>query len=179
MLAKLACESFVAAMEVDCDPYWLTLTGVTGCGKTYLLRQVFREAKRINPGNPANTPIWPPDWETNGARSHDASRPGCFLYDEGGFASRMRNGAYDLPRAHYDDFFVGFDEVGVTRDPTNFISEAVGTLCDVRLRRWTMFCTNLSLQEISERMDARIASRMIRSGNKVIEINAGDYALRA
>lgn len=177
--AKAACAGFVADMEANAEPYWLTLLGVTGCGKSFLMGQVFREATRINPGNPKNNPIWPPDWDDNQAHVYTGRRPYALRYDEGGLASRMRNGQYDLPRELRDEFFVCLDEVGIVRDPTNFISEAVGTLCEARLGRWTMFASNFSLQEISDRMDDRIASRMLRNGNKVVVITAGDYALHA
>lgn len=177
-LAATACACFVADMEAGNEPYWLTLQGTFGCGKTMLLRQVFAQAKRINPGNPANNPIWPPDWDDNEQHCYTGRRPYALIYDEGGLASRMRAGEYNLPRELRDDYFVALDEIGVTRDPTNFISEAVSTFCDVRLRGWTMLATNLSLQEIAERMDARISSRMLRDQNKVVCITAGDYALR-
>lgn len=176
--AKAACVRFVCDMEGNADPYWLTLQGTFGCGKTMLMRQVHREAKRINPGNPANCPIWPPDWQTNKDLEYNSRRPYAHLYDEGGLISRMRAGHYELPRELGGDWFVAVDEVGIVRDPTNFVAEAIATLCETRLRKWTMFATNLSLQEISERMDARIASRMLRDGNKFISITAGDYALR-
>jgi hypothetical protein len=168
----------VADMEKGADPYWLTLQGPFGCGKTMLMRQVFEQAKRINPGNPANNPIWPPEWESSEQHVYTGRRPYALIYDEGGMASRMRAGQYDLPRELRDDYFVALDEIGVTRDPTNFIAEAISTFCDVRLRSWTMLATNLSLQEIADRMDGRIASRILRSGNKFIAITAGDYALR-
>jgi hypothetical protein len=165
-------------MECGAEPYWLTLQGTFGCGKTMLLRQVHAEAKRINPGNPVNNPIWPPDWDANDTHVYHGRRPYALIYDEGGLASRMRSGYYELPRSLRDDWFVAMDEVGVTRDPTNFVAEAISTFCDIRLRSWTMFATNLTLQEIADRMDARIASRMLREGNKVINITACDYALR-
>jgi len=179
--AKAACERFVADMERGGDPYWLTLQGTFGCGKTYLLQQVFQQAKRINPGNPANNPIWPPDalqsWG-EGVNTYTSSRPYALRLDEGGMVSRMRNGDHDYPRRLRDDFFVAFDELGIARDPTNYVAEAVATLAEMRLNRWTMIATNLSLEEIAERMDARISSRIVRHNHKLVSITAGDYALR-
>lgn len=179
--ARDACAIMVADMERGAPPYWLTLAGENGCGKTYLLRQVWEQAKRINPGNPKNNPIWPPNWEDflqAGVNIYGDSRPYALWYDEGGLASRMRAGDHDLPRNLRGDYFVALDELGATRDPTNYISEAVGTLCDNRLGRWSVFATNLQLQEIADRMDARITSRLIRDDNKVVTIKAVDYRLR-
>lgn len=174
-----AAAEFVAAMERGGEPYWLTLTGVNGCGKSYLGRQIFEQAKRVNPGNPANNPIWPPaaleSWG-RGVNTYTASRPYALWYDEGGMASRMRAGDYELPRGLRDDFFVALDELGATRDTTNFVSEAVGTLAEARLGRWSFFATNLTLAEIADKMDARISSRLVRDANRVVVIKARDYA---
>lgn len=173
-----ACAEFVAAMERGCVPYWLTLIGVNGCGKSYLLRQVYAEARRINPGNPINNPIWPPNWQERTERIYTDKRPYALRFDEQEFAEKMRNGYYSLPSELRDDFFVALDELGVARDPTNFVADAITQLAENRLRGWTMWATNWSLKNITERMDARIASRLIREGNVVVTIKARDYALR-
>ena len=180
-LAAVSCSAFVRDMELGMPPYWITLQGVNGCGKTFLMRQVFEQAKRINPGNPANNRIWPPDWSDfppDKVNVYSGRRPYCLRYDESSLASLMRAGDYGLPMTLRADYFVCLDEIGGTRDPTNFMSDAVTQLCEGRLNRWGMFATNLTLQEIAERMDARISSRMIRHENKFIAISAGDYALR-
>jgi hypothetical protein len=179
--ARDACARLVADMERGADPYWLTLTGLNGCGKTMLMRQVFIEAKRINPGNPANNGFWPPDALTSwskGVNTYTASRPYCIWLDESQLARRMRSGEYDLPVQVRGDYFVALDEIGVARDPTNFVADAVASLCENRLGRWGMFATNLTLPEIAERIDARVTSRLIRDGNRVVTIEARDYALR-
>jgi hypothetical protein len=170
----------VADMERGAPPYWLTLIGINGCGKSMLMRQVFKEAQRVNPGNPSNNRIWPPNWQEfgGGVNVYTNTRPYCLLFDEGAFAGQMRDGDYYLPRNLRSDYFVGFDELGVARDPTNFIADAVTQLCENRLGRWTTFASNWSLKDIAERMDARISSRMIRDGNVVVSIRAGDYAAR-
>jgi len=168
-------------MRAGDPPRWLTLTGVNGCGKTMLMRQVFAQANAANPGNPASNPIWPPDWDTrpaDGVHVYRSSRPYCVWFDERGLAARMRDGDFNLPASLAGDYFVALDEVGSARDPTNFVAQAVGDLCEHRLGRWTMFATNLTLAEIAERMDARIASRFVRDDNRVVEIRARDYAFR-
>ena len=88
--AAQACAKFVADMERDVTPYWLTLTGVNGCGKSYLMRQVFAEAKRINPGNPSNNPIWPPNWQDSTQRVYEGRRPYVLMLNEQDVAARMR-----------------------------------------------------------------------------------------
>jgi DNA replication protein DnaC len=167
-------------MERGEEPYWLTLSGVNGCGKTMLMRQVFEEAKRVNPGNPANNPIWPPDWKqfTKGTNTYTASRPYCLSLTEGDVARKMRGGQHDFIESIRGDYFIALDELGVARDPTNYVADVMAALAEARLGRWTMFATNLSLNEIGDRMDARITSRMVRDRNLLITIEARDYALR-
>lgn len=179
--ARDACAKFVADMEAGEEPYWLTLCGVNGTGKSMMMRQVFEQAKRINPGNYANNPIWPPNWKESGKEGvniYNDRRPYCIALDEASLARRMRGGEYDLPVDLRGDFFVTLDELGVERDPTNFIANSLSKLCENRIGKWTMFATNLSLKEITERIDARVASRLIRDGNRFININARDYAMR-
>lgn len=177
-VAADACAKFVADMEHRAEPYWLTLSGRNGCGKTMLAKQLFAEAKRINPGNPKNNPIWPPDWQTNEEKVYSGSRPYCLWFDEADFAAKMRAGQYDLPETVRTDFLVVLDELGFVRDPTNFVADAIATLAQKRLKSWMIWATNLNLSEIAERIDARIASRLIRDGNVVVQIKSGDYALR-
>ena len=167
-------------MEADAAPYWLTLTGVNGTGKTMLMRQVFEQAKRINPGAHHNNPIWPPNWQEfrKGDNVYNDKRPYCIWMDEASLARRMRAGEYNLPRDLRTDYFVAMDELGVERDPTNFVSNALSMVCENRIGRWSMFATNLKLNEISERIDARVTSRLVRDNNRVITIEARDYAFR-
>jgi DNA replication protein DnaC len=165
-------------MEAGEDPWWLTFSGVNGSGKTMLARQVFEQAKRINPGAHENNPIWPPDWQTSGEHTYRMRRPYCLWFDERTFAGRLRGREYDLADELRDDFFVVLDELGTVRDPTSFIADKLGELAERRLNRWTMWTTNLTLAEIAERLDARITSRLIRDGNRVVRIEASDYALR-
>lgn len=180
--AAEACARFVADMEGGAEPYWLTLSGVNGCGKTMLMGQVFEQAKRVNPGNPANNRIWPPDWErfeSGAVNVYVPARPYCIALTEAKLAERMRGGEYELPASLHGDWFVSLDELGVERDPTNFVANAVSKLAEQRMHRWTMFATNLTLTEIRDRIDARVTSRMIRDANLFVTIAASDYALRA
>lgn len=47
-------------------------------------------------------------------------------------------------------------------------------------RRWTIVTANISLNKISEQLDPRISSRLIRDGNVVVELpeTTPDYAMR-
>jgi DNA replication protein DnaC len=173
-----ACAEFIAAMDRGAEPYWLTLLGRFGCGKTMLARQTFDAASQINPGNPMINPIWPPNWSNQTRRTYDAERPSCFYFDEKDFAQRMRGGEFQLPESVRGDFLVVLDELGFARDPTNFVAEAIARLAQSRIRGWMIWCSNLSLNNIAERIDGRVMSRLIRDENRVVQITAPDYALR-
>ena len=171
------CGQMIADMEKGAEPYWITLQGKYGCGKTNLAKQTFEQAKRCNPGNPANNPIWPPPAVRSRLATYDGGRPYCLWFDERDFVDRVRRGDYELPERLTNDFLIVIDDLGSTRDPTNFASDIISRLCQNRLRSWMIFTTNLTAPELNERMDGRISSRLIRDGNKVAKITAGDYAI--
>lgn len=58
------------------------------------------------------------------------------------------------------------------------VADALFRLANARIGRWTVWTSNLTHREISDSIDARLASRLIRDGNKGIRITAPDYALR-
>lgn len=70
------------------------------------------------------------------------------------------------------------DDLGASRDKTGYTGECLFRLCNARVGKFTLFTTNLDLKGISERIDPRIASRLIRDGNEFKAITAGDYAIR-
>ena len=160
-----ACGGFVAALAAQPESgHWLTLAGVNGCGKSMLAEQLLAQARRLNPDR--------------GLIIGPRERRACTWIDERDLARRMRGGEWDLPEYLGGDFFVVLDELGATRDPSTFVADAIARLCQARRDKWTVFTTNLTMQEIAERQDARIASRLIRDRNRFVTITAGDYALR-
>lgn len=164
---------FVAEVAAGAPPRWLTFSGPCGSGKTFLSHQIFAEAAKHNPGNAS---LWLAGTNEYRERSR---RPRCVWMTEADFAARLRGGEYDLPDYLARDFLVAIDDLGATRDPSAFVADALGKLANLRLGKWTLFTTNLSLPEISERMDERIASRLVRPpGNRLVRITAHDYALQ-
>lgn len=155
-------------MAARATPRWLTLSGVAGCGKTMLATMLFNEAKKHNP---AGDGLWI-DPTGRGAR-----RPKNVWLDASRFADRMKEGEFDLPEYLVDDWLVVMDDLGASRDKTSFVADATYRFCNARRDKWTIFTTNLTLPEISERIDERVASRLIRDNNALISIRAGDYAM--
>lgn len=163
--AAEAAARFVAEIASGAPPRWLTLSGVAGCGKTMLAEQIGRAAM---PHNPGNVNLW----------QSPRRRPKVVWMDATKFASRIKSGEeYDLPEYLGDDFLVVFDDLGTARDKTDYVADATYRFCNARREGWTVFTTNLTLGEISAKVDERVASRLIRDRNQMLRITAPDYAL--
>src|ERR1043166_9356207 len=102
--ASLAAQ-FVRDMAEGASPRWLTYTGVPGCGKTMLARQVFEAARAHNPGETHTL------WCTGtGFYDERRRRPRRVWLSATEFADRMRRGEYDLPEYLGADFLVVLDD---------------------------------------------------------------------
>lgn len=168
------CSRLIADMERGEEPYWLTLTGDPGTGKTMLARQCFDFA-RAN-CNPGRVPIW---LAGHGIRDEANRRPNCVWLTAPQFKDRMMGGEYDLPEYLRQDYLVVIDDLGAARDTgAAALADGIYRLADLRSHRWMIWTTNLALDEISARLDGRISSRMIRDDNKLVRISAPDYALK-
>lgn len=153
----------VAEMRAGLSPRWLTIAGKQGNGKTLLARQIFEQARQINP---ARSGIW------YGPRR----RPDCVWLDEVLFAKAITTDAY-LPEYLSDDYLVVLDDLGSAREQWDRVADALFRLANARLGKWTIWTTNLTHAEIAAK-EPRVASRIIRDGNKAVRITAPDYALR-
>lgn len=136
-----------------------------------LARQIFAEARRHN--RLGNAPIYLRDKNDE----HDR-RPECVWLDMTRFAERLRAGEYDLPEYLARDFIVVLDDLGAARDKTDFLADGLFRLCNARLGKWTVFTTNLTFEQVSNDIDERVASRLVRDANEAVKITAHDYALR-
>lgn len=74
--------------------------------------------------------------------------------------------------------FLFIDDIGQVLDKTGFITSKLSSLLAQRVGKWTFLTTNLTVQQISEKLDTRIASRLIRDGSQVVEVDTEDWNLR-
>ena len=165
---RAACDaaaSLVADMQAGRPARWLTLTGNRGTGKTSLAAEIFAQATRINPGSAS---LW----------MGPARRPGCVWLNETDFANAI-DGDARLPEYLAGDYLVVIDDLGTARERFDRIADALYRLSNRRLGKWMVWTSNLSQREIEAKVDARLASRLIRDGNTGVRITAPDYALRS
>lgn len=173
MKARAAAAAFIRDMEEGKPGRWLTLIGDPGVGKTMIARQILAQSKLSNPGA---TGTW-----ISGTRDGDAERnprPNCVWLDASAFAKRLLTGQFDEPEYYFNDWCVVLDDLGAARDTkTGFIADAIYRFANSRLGKWTVWTSNLDLKAINDQIDPRIASRLIRDENRLLKIDARDYAL--
>ena len=76
-------------------------------------------------------------------------------------------------------WFAVIDDIGQIQDTSKaYLMATLTRMFDARLKGWTIWTSNLTFQQIAQRFDERIASRMLRGGNIVVENNAVDFNLR-
>lgn len=158
--------TFAASLNYT-RPYWLTLASPSGSGKTMLARAVYRQFMEQNRFEVA----------LDVAAQKIVGNTGMFV-DWRKFCDSVRGGCYELIEDLCDEWFVIIDDLGSERDTSGFIASAVDRIMNSRRGKWTLITTNLSLAEIGERVDVRVASRLVRDDNKVIEINVPDWNQR-
>lgn len=162
-----ATARFAASVNYT-NAYWLTLSGQSGIGKTHLSKAVLQQFLDQNRFERF------PDYEHNRIVGNTE-----WYCDWRKFADDIRSGSYErLVEDACDEWFVIIDDFGAERDPSGFVAAAADRILNGRRDKWTLITTNLSLKDIGERMDVRIASRLIRDRNEFVEVEAQDYALK-
>lgn len=165
-------------------PRWLFLCGRSGCGKTHLARRLAdfikqwgewayqKHFRSVN--DPANA---------NPDLIFSYAQEGSIFTKWAKIIDAARDGDFEPYRFASRDYFKVIDDVGAEgfgqdRKPTVFVTNQLGKLCDSRIGKWTVWTSNFGLADFAEIFDARIASRMMRDGNVIVETTARDYNLR-
>jgi len=159
--------TFAASINYVSPPHWLTLSGESGTGKTTLARAIYRQFMDQNRF----------EIQFDKSRNRIVGNTAMFV-DWRKLCDSLRGGAYELLEDICEEWFVILDDLGAERDTTGFIASATDRILNSRLGKWTLLTTNLPLSEIAERIDPRVASRMLRDNNVVIEIDAPDWNRR-
>ena len=159
-------KGFIRDMAIGTTPRWLSLLGRSGTGKTHLARSITRFFKAemaiyVDPGT------------------------GAQLGRRGGFigwrkvVDHLRDSDYEIMDPVCNDWFVALDDIAAER-ASDFSVSKLDQVVDARLGKWTLITCNFSREEIAEHMDVRIASRLGRGKNVIIDgIYVRDYSTRS
>lgn len=155
-----AVGGWIQSIKRDEMPHWLVILGHSGTGKTHCAKQLWWWILEARPYNPMSANYLPRliHWPT---LVQQQLREQCF-------------GEYhDMMRWPY----LILDDIGAERDGTGFATEQLTTLLTQREGHWTVVTSNLMVDQWSK-IDHRIADRLIRGGNRVVEVTAKSYSQR-
>ena len=144
------------------EGHWLTFLGSCGVGKTHLAKRILKYVK---------------DHHTQYLRRYGITqfRSNLFSYWPD-IVDALRGGDYGRLNPLYSADFLAIDDLGAEY-ASDYINSKLQQLLNKRLNKWTVITSNLSLDDFSHK-DERIASRLVRGGNQVIQIDATDYYLK-
>lgn len=131
--------------------YWLTLYGASGVGKTMLATQARNHLQ--------NNGILAQKWNWGNSFNR--------LIEDPGLTAHLCR----LPVLILDDIGTGYT---LSDKAAELHASKLYEILESRLQKWTLITTNLSPQQIRERLDARIASRLFRGDNKLCDLTAAD-----
>ena len=175
---KREAASFIDDIRNNRVPRWLSLLGTSGAGKTMLATIIHRIYQREK-----HQQI---DWEATKRTQTENCPYGRIIRWRGGFINwgkavnnRMLKGDYDFLEDVTDYSFFAIDDIASEYEKHRALSASkLYGICEGRLKKWTVITANLSLEQIGEALDARIASRMLRDNGTVVDVNVPDYSLR-
>lgn len=155
-----ACGRFLTAFKTEnYRPFWLSLLGDTGSGKTHCANKVWEWASARC------------DWH----RMHQIHRP---IYWPKLVRDLKAQEAYELidEMARWPIVFI--DDIGADRDTSGFATEQLNALLGQRVGKWTILTSNMGVAQLAK-LDVRIADRIIREpGNQFVEVKTVSYGVR-
>lgn len=137
-----AAQAFTNAALGRGKPYWLTLAGRCGCGKTLLARWVRYTLLR-------------------------ARRP-CTWVHCGEMVARAREEGQRCIQALAGEAVLVLDDFGAWHDSTGWAGNAFSTMLNARLGKWTLITTNARGRDIKA-IDERLLWRLRDRGNTLVD----------
>jgi hypothetical protein len=157
---------------------WLVLSGSSGAGKSHIARRIWR--------------WWQADgrWYVN-SNGGNSSMPGQFCL-WGDFIDHCRNGDFSGMDDLSDDHFVVLDDIAAGSDARKWMADKLYMILERRQHTpyrpmhssaprmtATLITANLSVEQLAEVYDSRVASRLIRQGqDRVVQVQVQDFARR-
>jgi DNA replication protein DnaC len=158
---------FIKAIKAGDSPYWLSLLGSSGAGKTYLARKVWSWFQKSSFNK-----------TTVDEETRQFTYGGQFCFWPGFVGELLGNTGYGRLDDLASERFVVLDEIGADRDPSGHARDCLARLLSQRVGKWTLITSNKSLGDIQRDIDTRISSRMVRDGSVVVDVEVRDFALR-
>lgn len=163
-----AATEFAKALRSYDGEAWLVMLGNSGVGKTHLAQR-----------------IW--DWWCKTGRWYVEEGTGANLTRSGQFCrwsdfiAECKRGDFSRAEDLAMDYFVVLDDIGAGAEAKGWVADKLYHVLEMRLVKKlpTILTANLSMEQLAERYDARIASRLVRRGaDKVVHAEAQDFKLR-
>lgn len=163
--ARDVVHRYVSDLSPEGRPHWLCLLGSVGTGKSHLARGILSNARGL--------------WTFGeDPKLGTTLRREMLWSDWRKVAKGIMAGQHDFSEALARAWLAVIDDVGVSYDKSGYLADQLDSiLCD-RLGKWTVITSNLSFADVREKLDSRIASRMIRGGSVICEMSTVDYNLR-
>jgi DNA replication protein DnaC len=170
--------SFIDDLFCDRMPRWLSLLGTSGAGKTMLARRIAKLFRYHRSGQI--------DWKRTENTKNELALHGRIIRWRGGFMNwgeainqRMLQGDYSFIADMRDFDFFAIDDIMSEYEKQRSLSSAkLYNVLEGRVGKWTVITANTTLQQISEQLEARIASRMLRGNSVVVDVSVPDFNLR-
>lgn len=163
-----ACARFVLAMKENKQPHWVSLVGSSGAGKTYLAKRILkwhRDCRLFNDGTS----------QGKGLVEVVYAREWCWWP---GLSRLLKsNDGYGQLRDMESASFSVIDEIGSDLDKSGHVTDCLSNGLASRVGMWTIITSNKTLDQIDSDIDRRVASRMVRDGSEVVDVNVEDYNL--
>lgn len=144
------CMNLLMGIVKAMNPFWLTMIGRSGTGKTMLANKVLEFAKQH-----LKLQITKPyyiNWNV--------------LYNK-----MKQEDAWDLPYMYSKECDLLVVDDICNKGAGVFSSDELASMAEMRKCRWTIWTSNLSLDEIDNKIDPRITSRMKRDGSIVVVLD--------
>jgi DNA replication protein DnaC len=158
-------EEWLYSISLGRKPYWCTLLGTVGTGKTYLATQCIDKIKKMGL-----------DWYVHKTLGITQFKTVSLKYWPS-LIMNIRQEGYGYVNQASDIDILFLDDFGAEYK-TDFGVSALNEIFNRRLDKWTFITSNLGMQDIYNEFDARIASRLKRGENTIIQTNAIDFDFR-
>lgn len=156
---------FTSDLFYNKPAYWLTFSGLSGTGKTYLATLVWQWYLRCG------------QYELNDAGDILSVRDGYYAHWPT-LRRKLANRDWGMLDSLVDKHLLIMDEIRESGEKTDVFREALSDLISCRMGRWTILTCNLSLDQIGKQIDTRISSRIVRDSNVLINFNCQDFSMR-